>query len=154
MISRFQQFKWIKRMIEYMIDSVSINVYIVWSHYQSNKNLSHQDRRVFIQKLVEELLQSSNIIHQSSVSIKSIYCVWSGCLINSHTGSRKRSKLSSININIQHRHGRRTFDYCMKCKVNLCVFTGCFTSYHEAKRVAYGVLWCILRFQDYTGTFG
>ena len=62
-ISRSQQFKWIKRMIEYMINSISINVYFVWNHYQLNNDLSHRDRRVFIQKLIEKLLRSSNIIH-------------------------------------------------------------------------------------------
>ena len=141
-------------MIEYMINTISINIYFVWNHHQSNNDFSHRNRRVFIQKFVEKFLRSLDIIHQSSINIKLIYCVWSDYLMNNHTRSRKRSKLSSININIQHRHGRRTFDYCMKCKVSLCVFTGCFTSYHEAKEVAYGVLWCILRFQDYTGTFG
>ena len=136
-IFRLQQFKWIKRMIEYMIDSASINAYLVWSYYQSNKNFSHRDRRVFIQKFIKRLLQSSDIIHHSSVGIKSTYCVWSGCLINSHTGPRKRSKLSSISINIQHRHGRRTFNYCMKCKTSLYVFKECWISYHESKEVAY-----------------
>ena len=131
-----------------MINSISINVYLVWNYYQLNNDLSHQDRRVFIQKLIERFSRSSDIIHQSSVNIKSIYCVWSDCLMNKHTRSRKRQALSSININIQQRHDRKTFDYCMKCKVSLCVSTECFTSYHEAKEMAYRVLWCIVSFRD------
>ena len=74
-ISRSQQLKWIKRMIEYMIDSVSINVYLIWNHYQSNNDFSHRNRRVFTQKFIEKFLRSSDIIHQSSINIKSIYCV-------------------------------------------------------------------------------
>ena len=68
--------------------------------------------------------------------------------MNKHTRSRKRQALNSININIQQRHDRKTFDYCMKYKVSLCVFIECFTNYHEAKEVAYKVLWCIISFRD------
>ena len=153
-IFQFQQFKWIKKMIEYMINSININIYFVWNYYQSNNDFSHQDRRIFIQKFIEKFLRNLNIIHQSSINIKSIYCVWNDCLMNKHTRPRKRQALSSININIQQRHDRRTFDYCMKCKVSLCVSTECFINYHETKGVTYEVLWCILKFQDYTGTFG
>ena len=47
-IARSQKLKWIMRMIEYMLDSVNINAYIVWAKHQAKKNLSHRDRRVFI----------------------------------------------------------------------------------------------------------
>ena len=53
--------------------------------------------------------------------------------MNKHTKPRKQQTLNSININIQQRHGRKTFDYCMKCKINLCVFIEYFINYHEAK---------------------
>ena len=88
-ISRSQQLKWIKRMIEYIIDSVSINVYLVWNHYQLNNDLSHRNR-VFIQKFIKRLLRSSDIIHQSSIDIELVYCVKSDCLINKHTRPRKQ----------------------------------------------------------------
>ena len=71
-ISRFKQVKWTKRVIEYMINSIKTNAYIVWSHHQSTKNLNHRNRRVFIQRLIDKLLRNSNIIYQSSKCIKSI----------------------------------------------------------------------------------
>ena len=136
-ISRPRQVKWTKRMIEYMVDSANTNAYIVWSHHQSTGDPSHRDRRVFTQKLIEGLLRSPDIIHQSSKCTKSTYCGWSGCSVNGHTGPRKRQALTSRSANIQHRSGRRTFDYCMTCKVSLCVSHGCFKSYHDSKGVPY-----------------
>ena len=40
----------------------------------ATRDFNHRNRRVFTQKLIEELLRNSNIIHQSSKCIKSIYC--------------------------------------------------------------------------------
>ena len=136
-IARPQEPKWTMRMIEYMLDSVNINAYIVWAKHQAKKDLSHRDRRVFTQELVAGLLRSPDIIHQSSKCTKSTYCGWSGCSVNGHTGPRKRQALTSRSANIQHRSGRRTFDYCMTCKVSLCVSHGCFKSYHDSKGVPY-----------------
>ena len=136
-ISQFKQIKWTKRMIEYMINSINTNAYIVWSHHQSTRNFNHRNRRVFIQKLIEEFLRNSNIIHQSSKCIKSIYCEWSDCSINDHTKFRKRQALTFKNVNILHRSSRKTFDYCMTCKMNLCVSHECFKSYHDSKKMSY-----------------
>ena len=136
-ISRFEQVKWIKKVIEYMMNSINTNAYIVWSHHQLKKNFNHRNRRVFIQQLIKKLLRSSNIIHQSSQCIKSIYCEWSDCSINFHTKFRKRQALIFRSVNIQHRSDRRTFDYCMTCKMSLCVSHECFKSYHDSKKMSY-----------------
>ena len=133
-ISRFEQINWTKRMIEYMMNSINTNAYIVWNHYQSQKNFNHRNRRVFIQKLIEKFIRSSNIIHQSS---KSIYCVWNDCSINFHIRFRKRQTFIFRNVNIQYRSNRKTFDYCMTCKMNLCVSFECFKIYHDSKEMSY-----------------
>ena len=60
--------------------------------------------------------------------------------MNKHTRFQKQQALSSININIQQRYDRKTFDYCMKCKVNLYMFIECFINYYKTKEVACKVL--------------
>ena len=65
-----------------LVNLINTNAYIVWSHHQSTRNFNYRDRRVFTQKLIEKFLRNSNIIHQSSKCIKSIYCEWSDCSIN------------------------------------------------------------------------
>ena len=120
-----------------LVNSVNKNAYIVWNHHQSTKNFNHRDRRVFTQKLIEKLLRSSNIIHQSSKCIKSTYCKWNDCSINFHTKSRKRQTFNFKSVNIQHRSNRKTFDYCMTCKMNLCVSFECFKIYHDSKKWSY-----------------
>ena len=77
-ISRFEQVKWTKRISEF--DQYE-RIHRLKS-LQSQKNFNHRDRRVFTQKLIAEFLRSSDIIHQSSKCIKSIYCKWSDCSIN------------------------------------------------------------------------
>ena len=136
-IIRFQKLKWIMRMIEYMLNLININAYLVWIKHQAKKNFDHKNRRVFIQKLIAKLLRNSNIIHQAFTNITSIYCSWNECAINNHAKSRKRQTLVSISINISRRQDRRTFDYCMTCKKSLCVKQECFNSYHESIEMQY-----------------
>ena len=136
-IARPQEPKWTMRMIEYMIDSAYINAYLVWTKHQAKQDLSHRDRRVFTKLLTKELLQSSDIVHQPSISTTSTYCKWNNCSVNNHTKPRKRQALASISTNIQHRKDRKTFDYYMTCKKSLCVQHEYFNSYHESIETQY-----------------
>ena len=130
LVYRPHQTKWNKKILEYLIDICHINAFIIWLSQQPLKPVNQRKRKIFMEQLVQGLVRDVDNAHILTQVKPSRHCAYSDCKPMQY---RARQPLGQISGNRRVQRSRRTYNYCDKCLVPLCVQAGCWQAYHEDK---------------------
>jgi hypothetical protein len=127
--------KWTRRILAYIIDICHCNAYLIYLDARRERRPDHRDREIFLNELVEGLLEIHDKPHIAAQHSSRRFCTWRACRA---TPNSNRRVLADITNSARKPYASRTADYCKQCGISLCVTKGCFEAYHNEKHLPMG----------------
>ena len=135
-VRRAGQKKWTKEIIEFIIDVCQTNAYLIWRRGQFGNNDDNTQRCLFLEQLIDGLLQVPEKIHTPLERLPRSECKWKGC---QPRGYRRRQPLSEIVNQTTTVYRRKTNWWCKQCQIALCLDRSCFSAYHAEHRLPFSL---------------